>query len=93
MGANIGTTITEQIIRLSSIESKGSLLLTLCNTDALAPAARIVGIILITFVKKQNAKTIGDIFIGFGILFIGLDLINGAVGSLQPQLSARSSPV
>lgn len=99
LGANIGTTITAQIIRLSSIESKGSLLLTLCNTDTLAPVALVVGIILIMFVKKQNAKTVGDIFIGFGILFIGLDLMTGSVGPLSETpafrqiLSSLSNPL
>ena len=63
MGANIGTTVTAQIIRLSSIEAGDSLVLMLFDTDTLAPVALIVGIILLMFVKTKSSKTIGDISI------------------------------
>lgn len=82
LGANIGTTITAQIIRLSSIDAGDNWLLMLCDTDTLAPIALVVGIILLMFIKSKSSKTIGDIFIGFGILFVGLDLMTGAVGPL-----------
>ena len=82
MGANIGTTITAQIIRLSSIEAGDNWLLMLFDTDTLAPIALIVGIILLMFIKTKSSKTIGDIFIGFGILFVGLSLMTGAVKPL-----------
>ena len=82
LGANIGTTVTAQIIRLSSIEAGDNLFLMLFDTDTLAPVALVVGIILIMFVKTKTAKTVGDIFVGFGILFIGLDLMTGAVDPL-----------
>lgn len=83
MGANIGTTITAQIIRLSSIEAGDNWLLMLCDTDTLAPLALIVGIVLLMFIKTKTSKTIGDIFIGFGILFVGLNLMTGAVKPLS----------
>ena len=83
MGANIGTTVTAQIIRLSSIEAGDNWLLMLCDTDTLAPIALIIGIILIMFVKKKSVKPIGDICIGFGVLFIGLNLMTGAVKPLS----------
>ena len=82
MGANIGTTVTAQIIRLGSIESDGSFLLWLFDTDTLAPIALIIGIILIMFVKKKSSKSIGDICIGFGILFVGLNLMTDGVKPL-----------
>ena len=82
MGANIGTTVTAQIIRLGSIQSDGSLLLWLFNTDRLAPIALVVGIVLVMFVKSRNSKTIGDICIGFGVLFIGLELMTDGVEPL-----------
>ncbi len=82
MGANIGTTITAQIIRLGSIESDGSFFLWLFDTDTLAPVALIVGIILVMFIKRKSAKTIGDIFIGFGVLFVGLNLMTEGVKPL-----------
>jgi len=82
MGANIGTTITAQIIRLSSIESDGSWLLWLFDTDTLAPIALVIGIILIMFIKSKSSKTIGDICIGFGVLFVGLNLMTDGVKPL-----------
>ncbi len=82
MGANIGTTVTAQIIRLGSIESDGSWLLWLFDTDTLAPIALVAGIILLMFVKTKNSKTIGDICIGFGVLFIGLNLMTDGVKPL-----------
>lgn len=100
LGANIGTTITAQIIRLAAIENSGdNLLLWLFNTDTLAPVALVVGIILIMFVKSKTAKTIGDIFVGFGVLFIGLNLMTEAVEPLVQQdafqafLGILSNPV
>ena len=83
MGANIGTTITAQIIRLGFVESGGgNWLLWLFDTDTLAPIALVAGIILIMFVKKKSAKPIGDIFVGFGILFVGLNLMTSGVKPL-----------
>ena len=82
MGANIGTTVTAQIIRLGSIESDGSWLLWLFDTDTLAPIALVAGIVLLMFVKSKSSKTIGDICIGFGVLFIGLNLMTDGVKPL-----------
>ena len=82
MGANIGTTVTAQIIRLGSIESDGSWLLWLFDTDTLAPIALVAGIILIMFIKSKSSKTIGDICIGFGVLFVGLNLMTDGVKPL-----------
>ena len=82
MGANIGTTITAQIIRLSSIEAGDNWLLMLFDTDTLAPVALVIGIILLMFVKTKTSKTIGDIFVGFGVLFIGLNLMTEGVKPL-----------
>ncbi len=82
MGANIGTTITAQIIRLSSIEAGDNWFLMLFDTDTLAPIALVIGIILVMFVKSKSSKTIGDIFIGFGVLFVGLNLMTSGVKPL-----------
>ena len=80
MGANIGTTMTAWITTLAFVESDGNnWLLWLFDTDTLAPIALLAGIILIMFVKSKKSKTIGDICIGFGILFVGLMNMTGAV--------------
>ena len=82
MGANIGTTVTAQIIRLGSINAGDNWLLWLFDTDTLAPVALLIGIVLLMFIKKKSAKPIGDICIGFGVLFIGLDLMTNGVKPL-----------
>lgn len=99
MGANIGTTVTAQIIRLGSIESDGSWLLWLFDTDTLAPIALVAGIVLLMFIKSKNSKTIGDICIGFGVLFIGLNLMTDGVkpligtGAFTSFISFLSNPL
>ena len=82
MGANIGTTITAWIIQLGSIESDGSFLLWLFDTDTLAPIALVIGIILLMFIKSKKTKPLGDIAIGFGVLFVGLNLMTDGVKPL-----------
>ena len=80
MGANIGTTMTAWITTLAFVENGGdNWLLWLFDTDTLAPIALVIGIVLIMFIKTSKTKTIGDICIGFGILFVGLMNMTGAV--------------
>ena len=69
MGANIGTTITAQLIafKLSDI----------------APLILFVGMFMTTFVKKKNIRKIGEIVLGFGILFVGLDLMSQSMIPLR----------
>ena len=82
MGANIGTTITAWIIQLGAIDAGDNWFLWLFDTDTLAPIALVIGIVLLMFIKKKTAKPVGDICIGFGILFIGLDLMTAGVKPL-----------
>ena len=82
MGANIGTTITAQIIRLGSIEAGDNWFLWAFDTDTLAPVALLIGIVLLMFIKTKSSKSIGDICMGFGILFIGLNLMTDGVKPL-----------
>ena len=82
LGANIGTTVTAQIIRLMDIDSKGSILMEFFKPSTLAPLALIVGIILWMFVKKNGAKGTGEIFLGVGVLFSGLLSMTAAVTPL-----------
>ena len=82
LGANIGTTVTAQIIRLMDIESSGGSILTFFKPDTLAPIALIIGIILIMFVKKEASKNVGLIALGFGVLFTGLLSMTAAVEPL-----------
>jgi len=83
MGANIGTTVTAQLIRLMDIDSSGPSILTFFKPDTLAPVALIIGIILVMFVKKEASKNVGTISLGFGILFMGLMSMTDAVEPLS----------
>ncbi len=82
MGANIGTTITAQIIRLMDLETSGGSLLVFFKPDTLAPLALIIGIILLVFINKPSTRNIGSVAIGFGILFSGLMSMTAAVEPL-----------
>ncbi len=83
LGANIGTTVTAQIIRLMDIDSSGGSILAFFKPDFLAPLALIIGIVLIMFVKKESSKNVGLIALGFGILFMGLLGMTDAVEPLS----------
>lgn len=72
MGANIGTTITGWIV--SSAE--------FLKTDTLAPIAVFIGAAMILFCKKTKMKQIGEIIIGFGVLFIGIEMMSSGVKPL-----------
>ncbi len=69
MGANIGTTVTGQLVSL--------------NLDAIAPVFIIVGVIMIMFMKKLSVKRIGEILLGFGVLFFGMSTMKDAMGNLD----------
>ena len=68
MGANIGTTITGQLIAL--------------DVGALAPLIAFIGVAAMIFVKNEKVKYIGEIFAGLGILFIGMDMMGSAMKPL-----------
>ncbi|MBO5337920.1 MAG: Na/Pi cotransporter family protein [Lachnospiraceae bacterium] len=83
LGANIGTTVTAQIIRLMDIDSSGGSILVFFKPDTLAPVALIIGIICVMFIKKESSKNVGMIALGFGILFMGLLGMTDAVEPLS----------
>ena len=83
VGANIGTTVTGQIIRLMDLSSASGNWLQFFNPSTLAPLTLIIGIILIMFVKAKRSDTVGNIFMGFGILFSGLLNMTNAVSDLN----------
>ncbi len=87
LGANVGTAITAQIIRLMDVNAGAGSLLNLLDSDNLASLALIIGIILIMFVKKRAAGAIGTVLMGFGILFVGLMNMSAAVSTMNDELS------
>ena len=83
IGANVGTTVTGQIIRLLDLNASGGSLLRFFQPSTLAPIALILGIVLIMGNFIKNSKSIGNIAIGFGILFSGLLNMTSAVNALS----------
>lgn len=69
MGANIGTTITGQLVAL--------------NVDQLAPIMAICGVIMITFINIKKVNSFGEVIAGFGILFIGMSMMSDAMYPLR----------
>ncbi|MFV0400487.1 MAG: Na/Pi cotransporter family protein [Oscillospiraceae bacterium] len=98
MGANIGTTITAHIIRLSDIDS-GNFFLSLLKPSTLAPLAAIIGILLYYTSKKVSLRDTGLILIGFCVLFTGMFSMEEAVLPLRESevfiraFSSLSNPV
>ena len=82
IGANVGTTVTGQIIRLLDLNSSGTSFLQFLKPSTLAPLALIVGIVLIMVKKSNGSEKVGRIVIGFGILFSGLMNMTDAVSGL-----------
>lgn len=69
MGANIGTTITGQLIAL--------------DISAIAPVVAIIGVILVTFFNNEKLQSFGMIFGGLGILFIGMGMMSDSMAPLR----------
>jgi len=83
VGANVGTTVTGQIIRLLDVEAGSNVLLKFFQPSTLAPLACILGIICLMFLKFGAARTVGTVAMGFGILFTGLLNMTASVSILS----------
>ncbi len=82
MGANIGTTVTAQLLRLGDISSD-NIILTLLKPSFLGPILAGVGIIFYMFLRGGRKRTVGQIVLGLGLLFIGMKTMETAVAPLQ----------
>lgn len=71
MGANIGTTITGQLIAL--------------DIGALAPLIAFIGVAILVFVKNKKLQHIAGIVAGIGVLFIGMDMMSSAMSPLRDE--------
>ena len=69
MGANIGTTVTAQLVSI--------------NMTALAPIAIAIGAAIKLFSKKNKQIILGEIILGFGLLFLGMELMKDALSPLK----------
>ena len=81
MGANIGTTVTGLIVALSG--QKGAI-----SFSDIAIIMAFVGVMMM-FVKKDKVKLIGSIICGLGVIFVGLDIMSGALdASNNPEITS-----
>lgn len=69
MGANIGTTITGQLIAI--------------DITAIAPVIAFIGVAMIVFFKSEKLDAFGSIFAGLGVLFMGMDMMSAAMSPLR----------
>lgn len=74
MGANIGTTVTAQILSLSGTEG--------VDIAAIAAVISAVGMVMALFFKKDKLNKIGFIFLGLGMIFIGLRIMSASVNEI-----------
>lgn len=101
MGANIGTTVTGQILRLAGIDSDTSsnVIIQLLNPKYLAPIISIVGLIIFMLSKSTVRKSLGETLIGLGILFTGMLTMSDSVKPLseleafENLFAALSNPI
>ena len=68
-GANIGTTVTSQLVSF--------------NLSKIAPVFVLIGVVAVMFCKNETVKKIGDIVLGFGVLFMGLSLMSNAMSGMK----------
>ncbi len=92
-GANIGTTVTAQIVALGMFGGNS------VSTSVIFSAFAGLGAFLTIFAKKSSGKTLGGILAGFGLLFVGLELMSGSMESfaaldgVKTFLAGISNPI
>ena len=74
LGANIGTTITSQMVSF--------------NLSKIAPLILLVGVVVMMFTKKEKVRKVAEVVVGFGILFVGLSTMSQAMANMknEPQV-------
>lgn len=72
-GSNIGTTVTALLVSF--------------KLEKVAPIILLSGVLVVMFAKKQNIKKFAEIIVGFGVLFMGLSAMSGAMGGMREDPS------
>ena len=92
MGANIGTTITGQILRLGDLENNENvgLVMSLLTPTYLAPMIAISGLLIYMLCKNDTKKNVGESLVGLGILFTGMLSMTSAVKPLSELEAFRT---
>lgn len=84
MGANIGTTVTGQILRLGDL-GETSFLLYLLKPSSFGPLLIGAGAALDLFSKRQKSKNIGIVMLGLGMIFFGMATMESTLSPLKEQ--------
>ena len=82
MGANVGSTVTAQILRLGDLGSD-NLILKLLKPSSFAPMLVGIGAFILLFTKKKKAKDIAGIMVGLGVLFYGMTTMESVFAPLK----------
>ncbi len=88
MGANIGSTVTGQILRLGDL-GNGAFILKLFKPSGFAPFIVLLGSLILLFAKKRNTKNLAHALLGFGILFFGMVLMEQSISPLAQNESFK----
>lgn len=87
LGANIGTTVTGQILRLGDVSGNGSAILGMLKPSSFAPLMIGIGAFIMLISKKKKANDTASILLGFGILFFGMTTMEVALDPLKTSES------
>lgn len=83
MGANIGTTMTGQILRLGDISGDSNAWISLLKPSSFAPVFIAIGAAMMLVSKRKRIKDLASLLIGFGILFVGMTTMENVLGQLR----------
>lgn len=90
LGANIGTTVTGQILRLGDISGSGTTILNLLKPSSFAPLIIGVAAFIMLVSKNKKANNIASLLMGFGVLFFGMNTMETSLAPLSSSESFRS---
>ena len=77
LGANIGTTVTSQLVSF--------------NLSEIAPVFLMAGVIMVLFMNNPTVQKVGEVILGFGVLFMGLTSMSSAMSVLRDSPLITSS--
>ena len=88
-GANIGSTATAQILRLGDL-AETNILLKLLKPSSFAPILICIGAFIILFTNNNKKRDIASILVGLGILFLGMNTMEGVFAPLKESESFQN---
>ena len=90
MGANVGSTVTAQILRLGDIGSD-NIVLQLLKPSSFAPILVGIGAFILLFTNNKKAKQIAGIMVGMGVLFYGMTTMESVFAPLKESVAFQNA--